>query len=179
MLVSTWHFLKSRLPDGIDKDAYVNMGDSFESFCEGVANNGPYWDHVLGYWKASLENPDRVLFLVYEDMKKDAVSVAKRLAEFMGCAFTSEEEEKGLVQEIVDFCSFENLRDLKISQSGAGAYSENSPFVIQNNTFYRKGKSGDWRNYFSEEMGARLDRIVEEKMSGSGYSFLKSKSNEN
>ncbi|WCJ39120.1 Cytosolic sulfotransferase 18 [Euphorbia peplus] len=172
VLISMWHFLRARLPEGIDKDEHANMNDSFKLFCEGATHTGPYWDHVLGFWNASLEFPDRVLFLVFEDMKKDTASVAKKLAKFMGCEFTPEEERQGVVQKIVDFCSFENLRDLKVSQSGA--YKPTSPFTIQNSSFYRKGKSGDWRNDITQEMGDHLDQIVEAKMSGSGFSFLKS-----
>ncbi|XP_065868049.1 flavonol sulfotransferase-like [Euphorbia lathyris] len=172
VLISMWHFFRAMFPAVIDKDEYVNIDDCFKSFCEGASHIGPYWDHVLGYWNASLEFPDRVLFLVYEDVKKDTVSVVKRLAEFMGCGFSPEEEKQGLVQKIVDFCSFENLRGLKVSQSGGS--SEKSPFTVQNSSFYRKAKTGDWSNYITQEMGDLLDKIVEQKMSGSGFSFLKS-----
>ncbi|EEF37983.1 flavonol sulfotransferase-like [Ricinus communis] len=170
VLVSMWHFLRARLPEGIDKDAYCSMDDSFESFCEGIALNGPYWDHVAGYWKASQEHPEKVLFLKYEDLKEDTVSNVRKLADFLGYPFTPEEERQGVVQEIVDLCSFENLKNLKATKDGV--YSSDSPFIMKNSLFYRKGNSGDWKNYFTEEMGARLDQIVEQKLSGSGFSFL-------
>ncbi|XP_050222991.1 flavonol 3-sulfotransferase-like [Mercurialis annua] len=169
-LVSMWHFFRKRLPEGIDKDAFLSMEDSFNSFCEGAAFNGPYWDHVAGYWKASQENPDKVLFMKYEDLKEDIVPNVTKLAEFLGCPFTSEEEEQGVVQQIIDLCSFESLSKSKVTEEGA--YSSNSPYAIKNSLFYRKGEKGDWKNYFSEEMGARLDQIIEEKLSGSGFSFL-------
>jgi estrone sulfotransferase len=37
------------------------LEEAFELFCNGIANFGPYWDHVLGYWRASFEFPDIVL----------------------------------------------------------------------------------------------------------------------
>jgi hypothetical protein len=37
---------------------------------------------VLGYWKASLERPDKVLFLKYEDLKEDIISNLKKIAGF-------------------------------------------------------------------------------------------------
>ncbi|EEF37984.1 Flavonol 3-sulfotransferase, putative [Ricinus communis] len=170
VLVSMWHFLRARLPEGIDKDAYCNMADSFESFCEGVALNGPYWDHVAGYWKASQEYPEKVLFLQYEDLKEDIVFNVKKLANFLGYPFTLEEEKQGVVHQIIDLCSFESLKNSKVTENGV--YSPDSPFTMKNSLYYRKGKSGDWKNYFTEEMGACLDQIVEEKLNDSGFSFL-------
>lgn len=170
VLISMWHFLRGKLPEGIDKDTYINLNNSFEIFCEGIASNGPYWDHVSGYWKASVESPEKVLFLVYEDLKKDTASIVRKLAEFMGYPFTPEEETRGVVQEIVELCSFDSLKNLKANTSGV--YSPDSPYTIRNTEFFRKGTTGDWKNYFNEEMAARLDQIIEEKLNGSGFSFL-------
>ena len=46
--------------------------EEFEQFCRGVCAGGPFWDHILGYWKASFDCPKRVLFMKYEDMKRDS-----------------------------------------------------------------------------------------------------------
>ncbi|KAK2968020.1 hypothetical protein RJ640_001544 [Escallonia rubra] len=79
----------------------------------GVSEFGPFWDHVLGYWKASLESPDKILFLKYEYMKREPSVHLKGLAKFMGQPFSMEEEKKGLVEEILKLCSFENLSNLE------------------------------------------------------------------
>lgn len=39
------------------------------------------------------------------------------------------------------------------------------------NMFFRKGVVGDWENHLSPEMTKRLDRIVEEKLKGSGLNL--------
>ncbi|KAL7191847.1 hypothetical protein ACSBR2_023843 [Camellia fascicularis] len=36
------------------------LEESFDMFCRGVTSYGPFWDHVLEYWKASRERPDKV-----------------------------------------------------------------------------------------------------------------------
>ncbi|KAF2305975.1 hypothetical protein GH714_009220 [Hevea brasiliensis] len=100
----------------------------------GISGNGPYWDHVLGYWKASVKSPEEVLFLVYEDLKKDTVFNVKKLAEFMGYPFTPEEERRGVVQHIVDLCSFDSLRNLKANKSGVDVDSD-GPCGAQCNDF--------------------------------------------
>lgn len=53
--------------------APISIEKAVEQFCKGVSLFGPFWDHVLGYWKVSLEWPERVLFLKYEDLKRDSL----------------------------------------------------------------------------------------------------------
>ena len=48
---------------------------------------GPFWDHVLKYQKTSLERPQKIMFLKYEDLKRDPRGQVKKLAEFMGRPF--------------------------------------------------------------------------------------------
>ncbi|KAJ4705452.1 Sulfotransferase [Melia azedarach] len=160
--VSLWHFRKrieSHNPGIIFEEA-------FEMFCKGSSFYAPYWEHFLGYWKASLEFPDRVLFLKYEEMMEDTALYLKRLAEFIGHPFSLQEENEGVVQNIVDLCSFENLSNLEVNKSG-----KRDCIVVNNNAFFRKGKVGDWKNYLTSEMAERLDKIIEEKFAGSGFKF--------
>ncbi|MFS7897194.1 putative Sulfotransferase domain, P-loop containing nucleoside triphosphate hydrolase [Helianthus anomalus] len=46
------------------------LGEAFDLFCQGVSEYGPYREHVLSYWRASLESSDKILFMKYEDVKK-------------------------------------------------------------------------------------------------------------
>ncbi|CAN1296890.1 Cytosolic sulfotransferase 5 [Linum perenne] len=80
----------------------MGIEDGFEQFCLGFSIAGPYWDHVLGYWKASLEYPDRVLFVKYEELKSETVKWVKKLAEFLGCGFSMEEEEDGSMEKVIE-----------------------------------------------------------------------------
>ncbi|XP_059650476.1 cytosolic sulfotransferase 6-like [Cornus florida] len=128
-------------------------------FCAGKQNFGPFWDHVLGYWNASLETPHKVLFLNYDDLKEDTTFHLKNLAEFLGCPFSLEEEEKGVVEEIIKLCSFENLKDLSTNKTGKRPY------------YFRKGQVGDWANYMTPSMVEHLEVVVKEKFSGPGLSF--------
>ncbi|KAL4385596.1 hypothetical protein GQ457_15G006550 [Hibiscus cannabinus] len=142
----------------------LDLDEAFDMFCEGVSIYGPYWDHVLGYWKASLAHPDRILFLHYEEMKDDTVLYAKKLAEFIGYPFSSEEHRQEVPEKIVKMCSFENLSNLEVNRSEKRG-------VIQNKMYFRKGKVGDWKNCLTSEMAERLDRITQQKLSGSGLSI--------
>jgi hypothetical protein len=146
--VSLWHFLhKVRSKDGeISAMKELHLEDAFELFCEGVSTFGPYWDHVLGYWIASLESPERILFLKYEDLKNDTVYWVKEIAQFMGYAFSMEEEDKGVVHKIINLCSFENLSSLDVKKSGIVQVGANL-LPLKNNAYFRKGEVGDWKNH--------------------------------
>lgn len=64
---------------------------AFEMFCNGVLQFGSYWDHILGYWKASKERPDKFLFMTYEELQSDQARQVRRLARFLGTPCTAEE----------------------------------------------------------------------------------------
>uniref|UniRef100_A0A5B7BDW2 Sulfotransferase n=1 Tax=Davidia involucrata TaxID=16924 RepID=A0A5B7BDW2_DAVIN len=161
-LISHWHFVAKLRRANVDPLPFDQV---FEYFCSGKHNFGPFWDHLLGYWKASLENPHKVLFLKYEDLKEDINFQLKRLAEFLGYPFSMEEEKQGLIQEISKLCSFENLKDLDINKTGMRSSR------LPNSNFFRKGQVGDWANYLTPSMAERLQNLMEEKFSGSGLTF--------
>ncbi|KAL1216790.1 Cytosolic sulfotransferase 16 [Cardamine amara subsp. amara] len=119
-----------------------------------------------GYWKAYQENPDRILFLRYETMRANPLPFVKRLAEFMGYGFTDEEEEKGVAEKVVNLCSFETLKNLEANKGDKER--EDRPAVYANSAYFRKGKVGDWANYLTPEMAARIDGLVEEKFKDTG-----------
>ncbi|KAG4171078.1 hypothetical protein ERO13_A12G186250v2 [Gossypium hirsutum] len=153
------------------KDTFVSMYHiSFELFCEGISWYGPYWDHVLRYWKASLEHPNKFMFLKYEKMNEDTVLYLKKLAEFMGCPFSSEEQQKRMPEKIVKMCSFKNISNLEVNKSGKHREGQGN-LEIENKIYFRKGKVGDWKNDLTPEMSTQLDQITQQKLSGSGLSF--------
>ncbi|KAD3067818.1 hypothetical protein E3N88_35698 [Mikania micrantha] len=82
VLVSKWHFMcKLRSKDLTP----LSFDEAFELFCLGVSEFGPFWEHVLSYWRASLESPDKILFLRYEELKKQPeVVVNKKGVEKLG-----------------------------------------------------------------------------------------------
>ncbi|XP_065871544.1 flavonol sulfotransferase-like [Euphorbia lathyris] len=148
----------------------IAFEEVYEKFCDGVSNYGPFWDHVLGYWKASLEFPDRVLFMKYEDLKKDNCFYVKKMADFMGCGFTVDEEKQGIVEKVIELCSFEHLSKLDVNKS---AENRGDGILTRGNeSYFRKGKVGDWANYLRPEMAQRIDQITCQKFSGTGLSFL-------
>nr|KJB62903.1 hypothetical protein B456_009G443000 [Gossypium raimondii] len=155
--VSLYHFIARHCKS--QNAQPIQLDEAFELFYEGVSPYGPYWDHVLGYWKASLEHPDKLMFLKYEELVEDTVLYLKKTAEFMG-----------VPENIVQLCSFDNLSGLEVNKTGKHCRGQGN-WEMENNIFFRKGKVGDWKNYLTTEMAQRLDQRTLQKLSGSGLSL--------
>ncbi|XVF42640.1 hypothetical protein PTKIN_Ptkin01aG0380700 [Pterospermum kingtungense] len=110
MFISLWCFFNKLRAE--NEDRLPVLDEAFELFCRGICIHGPLFDHVLGYWKASQESPNKILFLQYENLKEDTIFNVKKLAMFLGFPFSEEEEKQGVVEEIAKMCSFGNLKEL-------------------------------------------------------------------
>ncbi|XP_052188810.1 cytosolic sulfotransferase 15-like [Diospyros lotus] len=163
--ISYWHFASSIQ----SKSHYsVSLDEWSKRYCmSGITPFGPFWDHMLGYWEAGQENPGQILFLKYEDLKEDDVFYVKKLAEFLGVPFSTEEERDGMPEQICRLCSFENLKDLEVNKSGK--FDDQSP--VDNKQYFRKAKVGDWSNYLSSSVAEALKNLIHDKLEGSGLTF--------
>lgn len=162
VFVSLFHFI-----DAVDSSARaVTMDEAFEMFCSGICTYGPMWEHAVEYWNESLSRPGKVLFLHYEEMKEDPVGALRRLAEFLGCPFSEEEEREGVVGEISELCGFRSLTGLAVNNEGEIKMVKRIPFPRK--SYFRRGEVGDWRNHLSPEQAGRLDMITEAKLRGTG-----------
>ncbi|CAN6917757.1 unnamed protein product, partial [Brassica oleracea] len=155
------HIPYGLLPESISKSgckmvrqwpSQYTLEESFDMFCRGLSLYGPYLDHVMSYWNAYQENPDQILFLKYETIRADTLPYVKRLAEFMGYGFTAEEEKKGVVEGVVNLCSFETLKNLEANKGEKDREGTEGREDIPSNfypksPYFRKGKVGDWSNY--------------------------------
>ncbi|KAL4307975.1 hypothetical protein GQ457_01G035050 [Hibiscus cannabinus] len=162
MFISLW-FFSNKLRD--ENQESLSLDKVFDKFCRGIHSLGPFFDHVLEYWNASQENPDKILFLKYEDLKEDMNSQLKHLAMFLGVPFTEDEERQGVVEEIAKICSFEKLKELEVNNKGLHTSG------IPHKDFFRKGKVGDWSNYLTPSMVERLEKLIQDKLDNSGLTF--------
>uniref|UniRef100_A0ACD5ZF07 Uncharacterized protein n=1 Tax=Avena sativa TaxID=4498 RepID=A0ACD5ZF07_AVESA len=160
MVVSLWHFLGRLRPE-------LPFNSVFECTCDGTMSYGPVWDHVLGYWRAAIARPDKVLFLRYEELLRDPAGQVRTLAGFLGTPFSAAEEASGTVDSIVKLCSFGHLKGLEANKIG----HLNPLLPIPRDALFRNGASGDWVNHMTPEMASHLDEIVAEKMRGTGFTF--------
>lgn len=73
----------------------------------------------------------------YEELKAEPRAHIKRLAEFLDCPFTEEEERRGMVDKILELCSMRNLSGLEINKTGKRWTG------VDFKSFYRKGEVAD------------------------------------
>ncbi|CAH1783425.1 unnamed protein product [Owenia fusiformis] len=131
---------------------YTGTFNGFISlFLEGKVGRGSWFTHVRDWWKKEKENPN-VLFLTYEQSKRDLERTVKRISEFLGRNLASD-----VIQSIVDQCSFNVMKEHKGSvakqKMREGAHG-----------FYRKGEVGDWKNWFTIAQNEKFDAVYQEKM---------------
>ncbi|XP_070560853.1 sulfotransferase 1B1-like [Ptychodera flava] len=119
---------------------------------------GSWFDHVLTWWQH--RDDENVLFLKYEDMKKDPQGAVKSIADFLDVSLTEE-----AIDNIVEFCSFKKMKKNKAVNFSLITGSDDKP------QFVRKGVVGDWMNYFTVAQNKEYEKIYEERMKGSGLDF--------
>ncbi|MDJ0743097.1 MAG: sulfotransferase domain-containing protein [Xenococcaceae cyanobacterium MO_167.B27] len=152
--VSYFHF--SSMP-------FLNFDGTWEEFLQyfmkGNIPGGSYFDHVLEWW--SHQDDENILFLKYEDLKKDLKSQVKIIAEFLGFKF-SDEEAKAVVKQ----CTFQAMK--------SNSNQDISKFVdklFKKGSHLRKGIVGDWKNHFSDEQLEEFDKLYQSRLNGTGLKF--------
>ncbi|KAK6117852.1 hypothetical protein DH2020_048402 [Rehmannia glutinosa] len=102
----------------------------------------------------SQKRPQKILFLKYEELKSDPKGQISKIAEFLGRPFADEKE----VDEILWRCSLERLKNLEVNKNGFVI------FPVPNNSYFRKGEVGDWKNYLTTEMEEQINQTSRIKL---------------
>lgn len=99
-MVSYYHFYRmcQWLPDPGTWNEY------FETFINGKVSWGSWFDHVKGWWE--IRDRYQILFLFYEDMKRDPKREIQKVMQFMGKNLDEE-----VVDKIVLETSFEKMKE--------------------------------------------------------------------
>ncbi|KAL3596298.1 hypothetical protein D5086_007935 [Populus alba] len=155
--------------DSLPSPRLLGTHVSYTSLPKSIINSGPFWDYNSEYWNASLERPNNVLFLKYEDLKKDTTFYVQKLAQFMERPFSVDEKSKGAVKDIIKLCSLENLSNLEVNKTGT--FHLCSKAKVDNNAFFRRGNVGDSKTCLTPTMIKRLDEITKAKFRGSGLAI--------
>lgn len=151
--VSNYKFLTS-----LGKNTGLNSSWEFYAnlFVQGKST-WSHWDkHVLGWWKH--RDDANVLFLKYEDLKKDLLSHVRMISQFLNKPLSDE-----LLNRITEQCTFNGM--MKNAKSYLLRGTEDGPKLL------RKGVVGDWENYFTPEQSERFDKELLAKLDGTGLEF--------
>lgn len=141
---------------------------SFEEFCEifltDKAPIGPVWPHMLDFWHK--RHDPNVLFLKYEEMKKDLASTIYKCARFLGVDDSITNED---VSQMCDHLNFDRMqKNPAVNIESYLNFNRDSEKGVQ---FIRKGQIGDWKNYMSNDLSARFDEWTKKHTDGTGLDF--------
>lgn len=142
--VSYYHFTRML--------SVLNFRGDFDHFLENFVSGrvafGPWSDHVKQFWGHKGE--ENILFVSYEDLQKDASGVIRRIADFLGYRISDDQ-----LQRIVQHTAFDTMKNDPLVN-----YSWWDDLGIRKKKeshFMRKGKVGDWKNYFTPAMAKEID----------------------
>jgi hypothetical protein len=151
--VSYFHFESGKAWSG-------NYGGQWEHwlrlFIEGGVQRGDWFDHVLSWWEH--RELDNLLFLRYEDMKRDFDGELRKIIDFLDYDLTQE-----VVARIKEATSFSHMKKAEFS---------NHQEITDLEDFFRKGQIGSWREVFTAEQSEAFDRVYQERMQGTGLDFF-------
>ncbi|PIN21572.1 Sulfotransferase [Handroanthus impetiginosus] len=153
-IISMWHFFNSIFRPNQDP---FPLEKAVDCFCSGVHQYGSFFEHVVEYWLESQKRPEKMLFLKYEEMKRDPKGEVSKIAEFLGRPFGD-----GEVDEILWRCSLDRLKNLEVNKNGSILYN------VPNSSYFRKGEVGDWKKYLTPEMEERINQTSRSKLEAFG-----------
>jgi hypothetical protein len=130
----------------------------------------PYVVDFLNDWQREWQIREDLEVVRYEDMSADTHGQLRRILRFLGFEATDME-----IEECVRFASFENMR--RIEQHGvfwfAGRGMRGKKSEDANAFLVRRGKAGGWRDDFSADQVAAVERYIEEHLAP-GFGYLQS-----
>ena len=88
-------------------------------------------------------------------MKRDLPAVIQEL-----CSFLQHPLSEDQIEKLADYVKFENMKKNPNSNPTAGRQMARGK-----TDFVRKGKVGDWRNYFDEERREKWDQWIQDNIS--------------
>ena len=137
----------------------IHWDDYWRKFMAGEVEFGNYFDHLLS-WLPHKDDKN-VLFLKYENMKRDLPGAVTQIASFMGANLSSD-----VITKIADLASFN-----KMKKDTTTNFSWSSFHQKEGTEFMRKGIVGDWKNFLTAEQSAEVDSICAERLNGLEFKF--------
>lgn len=157
----------------------------FDMFIEGKVDFGDYFDHLLSWYEHRRDS--NVLFVTYEDLKKDTRGWVLKVADFLGKEYGDKlRQSPDIFEKIMTAISVDSMKKINAEMNNWGKDLASVPLetlpegmksLVEamgslldkpiKGDFVRKGIVGDWKNHFSPEQVARMKERIALKTAGS------------
>lgn len=159
VVVSYYYFVRLLFPVTRYEGEFKEF---FNLFIHDKVMYAPWWRHVEEFW--DMRHEDNILFLTYEDLKRDTEGTIDKVAKFLGKTLTQEQKDK-----IIDHCSFENMKkNPTTNHSWFETLGVSDP---KRGDFMRKGCVGDWANHLTDDMNRQMNQMIGYKLRNSDITF--------
>ena len=119
---------------------------------------GTWPDHVAGWWDRAQQDPN-VLYVFFEDMKKDLPGIVRRVAEFLGVAPLTDAE----LARVVEKCGFAYM------QQHQDNFEMHPPHILATNAELFVAGTADRHKDVPAEVKARLAAWSKAELAGSSF----------
>ena len=155
-LVSFYHFYRMSYNLG-------NFSGSWDDFFELYKTKHITYGDYFQWYSSWLQYKDKpnVMLVKYEDMHHRMTDVIKGVSKFLG---------KMLPENIMDDISLQLYFD-SMRHNNMVNKTLTGTFNMQISPFMRKGKIGDWKNYFSQEQSEAVEKSYKDAIEPFGISL--------
>uniref|UniRef100_A0A1L8E4C1 Putative sulfotransferase domain protein n=1 Tax=Nyssomyia neivai TaxID=330878 RepID=A0A1L8E4C1_9DIPT len=140
-----------------------SLDDHLDLFINNYVVFGPFHDHVLDFWR--MKDEENILFITYEEMKRDLDGVIRKTCDFLGKDYPANR-----IDELKEHLSFKSMREnetIKIEHF-TGIYQD---WQDQSYRFVRKGEVGGYKSEMSAEWIEKFNKWSMNELRGSGFEF--------
>ncbi|CAK1545175.1 unnamed protein product [Leptosia nina] len=156
-MLSFYHLMNSMTLSNLRGD----FKDFWEAAIKDLHSWTPYFENVKESWE--MRDHPNLLFLFYEDMRKDLPSAVRRVCDFFGKKYNNEQ-----IARLCDHLSFESFKN---NPSVNYDLMKELGLMKSDKEFVRKGKSGGWRENFDEEMTAQAEKWIADNLKDTDMKF--------
>lgn len=133
-----------------------NWDDFVPLYLDGRVTYNSFWKWHRDWWIAKESYPETILWLHYEDMKKDLEKKIRKIVTFLNIEKADEE-----IKKVAHRCTFEVMKaESKARNDGASKKNH-----------YRSGKTGGWVDVMSPEVVSLFDEKTKELYSECSLRF--------
>ncbi|KAJ8025796.1 Sulfotransferase family cytosolic 2B member 1 [Holothuria leucospilota] len=162
IVISMFDFMK-HFKDESGQQIEENFDYLLQDFIFGNVPYGGWCQHVTSY-EALHGKVDNILFVTYEDMKKNLPAVIRSVAKHIGHDVTDD-----VVNKVVENTTMETMRKnyAKAMESRKQESPSSEPTPLH--AFLSKGIAGRWKTECKEDTWELLEKIFKEKVKDTVY----------